>query len=385
MANETLTTLHKSTNWFKATGTVSEMYSLVKNREGKFDRQPMKVEKTERDEYEDGKKTGNKIPCEKIFGGVVLKTKNGVYDFQVSFTSKNADGSENKKWPMALKMLEWNPAIDGNPNEPASYVTMSGSISSFDSYSEKKKEIYTNLRWGATAKCEHTENKDKDGNDNSGCSLHIVGMLKSKNWEADRNNPEETTGRMLVKVMMGDNKGECFPVDFVVDEEIAEDFNDAFEIGETIDCNLEYFVKTFGGKKKTSGRGVGKKQGTSQELSNTFEYKELLLISADPIDEPDELVIEDEDGNKIEVKTQWINPKTMKAAMKIREQKLAELKANGGKKSASSTRNMADALARGKKANSIKKSTRATQDFEDFEDDINDDLPFDIDEDDPDF
>lgn len=382
MSNEaTLTTLHKSTNWFKATGTVSEMYSLVQGKNGKFDRKPMQIEKSTRDEYVDGKKTGNKISCEKIFGGVVLKSKNGTYDFQVSFASKNADGSENKKWPMALKMLEWNPAIDGNPNEPVSYVTMSGSISTFDSYSEKKQEVYTNMRWNASAKCEHAEAKDKNGNDTSGCSLHIVGLLKSKVWEPDKNDPDDNTGRMLVKIMMGDGKGECFPVDFVVDEEIAEDFNDAFEIGETIDCNLEYFVTTVGGQKKKSGRGVGKANGTSQELSSTYEHKELLLISADPVDEPDELTIEDENGNEIEIKTQWINPKTMKAAMKIREQKLAELKANGGRK----PKSVADALEMSKKASGIKKGVKATQDFEDFEDDINDDaLPFDL-EDDPDF
>lgn len=377
MSNEaTLTTLHKSANWFKATGTLSESYSLVKNKAtGKYDRKPMLAEKTTRDEYADGKKTGNQIPCEKIWGGIILKTKDGVFDFQLNFTSKNADGSDNKKWPMALKMLEWNPAIGGDNTQAPSYVTVSGSVSNYDTYSDAKKEVYNNLQWTASAKCEHAECvEDEDGDDNSGCTLCITGFLKSKNWEPDKNNPGENTGRIKAQLLLGDSHGECFPVDIIVDEEIAEDFDDAFEVTDTIDCVLARTAKSVGQKKKY---GIGKKNSKTQNMGGGFEVKELILDKANIIEEPDELITEDEEGNEIEVKTQWINPKTMKAALKIREEKLDQLKASGGKKSR--TTGMADAIAQSKKKTVGKTNKPVVEDFEDV---LNDDIPFDVEDED---
>lgn len=385
MSNATLTTLHKSVNWFKATGTVSEKYSIIKDKNGAYERVPMFVEKTTRDEYKDGQKTGKTIPCEKIFGGIILKTKDGVCEFKVNFNNKNADGSDSKKWPMAMKILNWNPIIDGDGKRPASYVTMSGSVSNYDSYSKKKNEVYSNLQWGATAKCESAEYVEfEEGVDNSGCTLRVVGFLVSKVWEPDRNNPEETTGRMKVKLMLGGNNGECFPLNVIVDEELAEDFNDAFKTGETIDCIFDRVVRTVGGKKKETGRGLGKKAGPSQELNSSFTIEELILNNIDPVDEPDELTTEDENGNEIEVKTNWINPKTMKMAMKIREEKLSELKANGGKKNkpAGSAGSIADAINESK--NKLGKKNKF-EDFEDFDDEIDNDTDFfsDDDGDDP--
>ena len=383
MSNEaTLTTLHKSTNWFKATGILSEKFSLVKNSAGKLDRKPMAIEHSKRPEYKDGKPTGKEIPCDKLFGGIVLKTQNGTCEFRVNFTSKNSDGTDSQKWAMALAMAnEWNPAIGGDGSEP-SYVTVSGAMGYYDSYSPKTKETKIYYNWDASAKCDRVERVLNDeGEDNSGCTLHLVGLLKSKVWEPDRKDPEETTGRLKVTLMCGDGKGECFPVEVIVDEELAEDFNDGFELGETLDCLFERNVRMVGGSKKQStGRELGKKKKSSQDMSNSFPIEELILNKIVPIEEPDELVTEDENGNEIEVKTQWINPKTMKAAIKIREEKLAQIKANEGKKpNATSGAAMADAIARGKKRSMGKQNAKV----EDFEDVLNEDndVPFDTEDD----
>ena len=54
----------------------------------------------------------------------------------------------------------------------------------------------------------------------------------------------------------------------------------------------------------------------------------MLVGGDDEIEEPDELTTEDENGNEVEVKTQWINPVAMKKAIKARAQMLEELKNN---------------------------------------------------------
>ena len=385
----TLTTLNKSTNWFKATGFLSEKYSMIKDKNtDKMVRKPMMIENTTRPEYADGKPTGKNIPCQKVFGGIILKTQYGVCEFRVNFSSKNSDGSNSQKWPMALAIVnEWNPAIGGNGSDP-SFVTVSGSVSYYDSYSPKSKETKIYYNWDASAKCDRVERVvNDDGEDNSGCTLHLVGLLKGKVWEPDRKDPEETTGRLKVTLMCGDGKGECFPVNVIIDEELAEDFNDGFELGETLDCMFERNVRMVGGtKKESTGRELGKKKKSSQDMNNSFPIEELVLNTVTPIDEPDELVTEDEDGNEIEVKTQWINPKTMKAAIKIREEKLAQIKANEGKKTnAASSASMADAIARGKKR-TMGKQKPVVEDFEeyeDFEDVVNEDgmSPFDTEDD----
>lgn len=379
----TLTTLHKSTNWFKATGTLSEKYSMVKDKaSGKMVRKPMMIEDTTRPEYADGKPTGKNIPCQKVFGGLVLKTQFGTCEFRVNFSSKNSDGTDSQKWPMALAIVnEWNPAIHGDGSEP-DYVTVSGSVSTYDSYSPKSKEVKTYMNWDATAKCDRVERvvKEETGRDNSGCTLHVVGLLKSKVWEPDRTNPEENTGRLKIKLMLGDGHGECFPLDMIVDEELAEDFDEAFTLGETLDCRFDRVVRIVGGapKKQSTGRELGKKEGPAQDTGNPFPVDEMILNKVVPIEEPDELTTEDENGNEVEVKTQWINPKTMKAALKVREEKLEKLKANEGKKP-NSNASMADAISRGKKRNMSKKNNDF-EDFEDEEDSADDTLPFDDDD-----
>ena len=382
MSNEaTLTTLHKSTNWFKATGILSEKYSLVKNNAtGKLDRKPMQIEHTKRPEYKDGKPTGKEIACDKLFGGIVLKTQNGICEFRVNFSSKNSDGSDSQKWAMAIAIAnEWNPVIGGDGSDP-SFVTVSGSMGYYDSYSSKTKDTKIYYNWDASAKCDRVEHVvDDEGEDNSGCTLHLVGLLKSKIWEPDYKDPEENTGRLKVTLMCGDGKGECFPVGVIVDEELAEDFNDGFELGETLDCMFERNVRMVGGSKKQStGRDLGKKKKSSQDMTNSFPIEELILNTVTPIEEPDELVTEDENGNEVEVRTQWINPKTMKAAIKIREEKLAQIKADEGKKSGSKT-SMADAIAANKKR-TMGKNKPAVEDFEDVLDEDND-PPFNLDDD----
>src|SRR5699024_858514 len=73
-------------------------------------------------------------------------------------------------------------------------------------------------------------------------------------------------------------------------------------------------------------------------VNNGFDVQELMLVGGDDeIEEPDELTTEDEDGNEVEVKTQYINPKAMKKAIKVRAQMLEQLKANPPKQTAKPT------------------------------------------------
>lgn len=331
--------LNQTFNRFRATGTVDEMGMLEQQPNGDWKQVPLRIVKTTRDKYVDGQQTNEKIPCEQLRGTVTLKTNKGIQAFNFNFFSVNSDGTPNENtWKMAKKIAEWvpatNPPKEKQDMEP-SYVTMQGRVGIYDNVGKDGK-MYSNLQWTANAKCQHAKDDEP-----SGCSLVAIAYLNGYRKETIPNGEEqEETGRLIVDLYGADNRGQCFPITCYVEADMADVFEENFEVGQTLDCEFNRVIRHVGAtkpKKRTFGGGK-----SDVTVSSGFDVEELILVGADEIEEPEELTTIDENGNEVEVKTKWINPTAMKKAIKARaamlEQKLEERKSgNGSKKGGNSS------------------------------------------------
>ena len=293
--------LTKTKNYYRCIGSVYE---------NALKREDCDIKLRDKDGNDAGKTKG-----ERIMGTVSVRTPNGIHTFSVYFQNLTSKGETNKQWKMACDMLEWNPEINGNGN-PATEVNIEGTVGINDYYNPNTKKVSSSLRW-------RVGRGNTMVNDEKGCSLNAVGIIYAIKPEI-RN--EEETGRLLVTIYGAESNGTCFPIDAIVDKEMADDFTDAFEVGQTVNFDFDLVSRHIGAK-PTSKKAFGK--AGSVTVNSGFDIDELMIVGADdPIEEPEEKFVEDEEGKMVEVKTDWIDLKTMKAAIKVRQQMLDELEKN---------------------------------------------------------
>lgn len=257
-----------------------------------------------------------KVEGERINGGFTVRTANGIHTFNVYGTNLTNKGKENPMWPMYLKMLEWVPEIDRKDDEIPTSLNVEGTIRIND-YVNQQGNVSTTLRWNV-----NKAQKAKtvlDENVPTGTALKATLYIQSIKKEIVN---EEETGRLLLTLYGADNKGACFPVKAIVNEDLAEDFEDCYEVGMTVPFDFELIARHIGGR--VGEKKFGRK--TKVAVNNGFDVQELILVGGeDEIEKPESLVETDENGNEVLVKTDWINPTTMGKAIKIRENYLNEL------------------------------------------------------------
>ena len=292
--------LKKSRQYFRSIGTVYELALKLEDCKCK---------------YKDKDGNQKEADGERVMGTISIRTQKGIHPYNVYVQSLDYKGKPSKQWKMANYMLSWSPEINGNGEEPTR-VAVEGQVGVNDYV--KDGTVYTNLRWRVS------KATTKVGDDEpTGTSLDAVCYVHKIDHEIVN---EEETGRLKVSLMGADNKGACFPIDVIVEEDLADAVEENIEVGTTLPVTLNRTMRHIGGDKKKGGkRMIG---GSGDVNVNTgFDIEELILVGADEvIEEPEET--EDEDGNPIEDKSGYINPATMKKAIKVRAAMLDELKAN---------------------------------------------------------
>ena len=339
--------LNKSKNFYRCVGTVYEL--------------GLKKEDCEVKLYADGKPTGEKVKAECIKGKFGVRTDGGIVTFMIYFASKGLDGKESRQWKMATDMMELNPEVGGNGNAP-SVVVVEGRLENNMFMSRDGKEVKEapQFRVSKVSTTAYKEGMEYGITVNmSGCMTKNVPETKMVDGEA------EETGRGVMNVYMANGKGEVFPVTVIVPDDLVDDVNDAVEAGCTIDATLDVNTITFGGVAKRHGIGRAGKIDTSNVSTRT----EFVLAGMDIVEEPDELYIEGEDGKQTPVKTLWMDSSVVKKAIKMYQVKKDEFAKNGGNKAtkSNSTPNLKDKKAEYK---SKRVGKKATNDFDDFGDDM---------------
>ena len=296
--------LTKTSNWFRCVGYLSE---------SNLKREDCDIKQKDDNGQDAGTKKG-----ERIMGTVAVKTDNGIHTFNVFAQSLTSKGEESKQWKMYCDMMNWNPQIGGDSSVEPTLVNIEGAVSIND-YVNQQGEVKSGLRWRvgrANTKASPDEPK--------GTTLKVTTIIQSIKPEIRQ---EEETGRLIVTLYGAEANGTCFPITAIIDEEMADAFSDCYDVGMTVPFELELVSRHVGNE----NNGAAKKFGRAGKVAvnNGFDVQELMLVGGDDeIEEPDELTTEDENGNEVEVKTQWINPVAMKKAIKARAQMLEELKNN---------------------------------------------------------
>lgn len=296
--------LTKTSNWFRCVGYLSE---------SNLKREDCDIKQKDANGQDAGTVKG-----ERIMGSVAVKTDNGIHTFNVYAQSLTSKGEESKQWKMYCDMLNWNPQIGGDPSIEPTLVNIEGAVSVND-YVNQQGEVKSGLRWRVGR-----ANTKASADEPKGTTLKVTALVQSIKPEIRQ---EEETGRLIVTLYGAEANGTCFPITAIVDEDMADAFTDCYEVGMTVPFELELVSRHVGNENTGSAKKFGRAGKVA--VNNGFDVQELMLVGGDDeIEEPDELTTEDENGNEVEVKTQWINPVAMKKAIKARAQMLEELKNN---------------------------------------------------------
>lgn len=291
------TTLNQSKQTFRAIGLVNEL---------NLEREDCEIKVKDKDGNE------STIDGERIRGKVAVNINGGIKVFNVFVNSKTSKGEDSKQWKNAEKMLELNPEIGGDSNKEPSLVSVTGRVE--ENTYPTDDGVKTTLRWSAN----RISTSRVSDEDEHGCTLSGVFYIKA--IRAEEKNEEET-GRLLVTLCAVGYGASPIVIETIVQEDLAEAFNDMYDVGQTAQFDIDVVNEHVG--KKTTGK---KAFGDSGKIKSTgFDREILVIVGGDePIEEPDE---EDEDGNIVD--NGWIDPKAMKMALKERDIKIEEIKKNG--------------------------------------------------------
>lgn len=304
------TTLKKTANYFRCVGILNEI---------KLTREPALISIKE-----NGRQI-KKVKGERIYGDFVVKTDNGVYDFNFYAQNLTQEGKESRNWKMYTEMEKWNPMIGGDTAKEPTLIDIGGSIEINDYFNVNTNNVHTSLRWRVN-KVSSKVNPDAIKGISLKGTFFIKGIIKEI-------RDEQETGRLIVTLYGANYKGECFPITAYVNSEEANDFDNYYEIAQTVSFDFELVCRQIG-EVKTKNKKFGR--DTLVNINEGYSIKELIIVGGDePIEAPEEVTTINENGEEIEIETKWINPAAMIKAIKIREQMLEELKNPSSKKKSS--------------------------------------------------
>ena len=130
-------------------------------------------------------------------------------------------------------------------------------------------------------------------NDVADCEMS--GVIKNITREV-RGESEEETGRLKVDFLYVDYNGAIFPMNFVVEEDLASDFEGFYEVGESVKLYYEIVVKHIGHKKTTSG-GFGRRESNIVSGFSVTEYS--IFRGDDHFEEENDYFISVDDVKKL--------------------------------------------------------------------------------------
>ena len=299
-------TIKQSINQGKITGVLSEkalslVTSMAKDNNGK-----------------------NTIPCEVIRGQITIETNNGTFSMRIYSQSKKKDGTDNamfkgfktilteyiSKAELAqgnimykvgeamtkdkdLKDKVFTPIYNNESlvkDTTASYVItqtankISVSIqANVNDYVGQDNTIKTSVQLNMN-KANRVSNDIEDCTD-----LELVGVIRTIKDEVFN---EEKTGRKIVDfVTIGYSAdgGVANPLTLIVGEDLASDFEDMFEAGQTCKLYCEVVMRHVGGTNKSEA-----KFGRKANVSSGFDVLEIQVVGGEEPFENDE---EEENSN----------------------------------------------------------------------------------------
>jgi hypothetical protein len=138
---------------------------------------------------------------------------------------------------------------------------------------------------------------------------------------------EEETGRLKVSLYTFNANAETTPFTFIVESDLADDFNNFYEAGQSVKLYYEILVKSVGARKQSTG-GFGRRESKMVTGFNVTEYS--VFRGDEPFEEENEYYISIDDMK------QALNEREIKIANMINSAKETKDKPKSSPKGASS-------------------------------------------------
>jgi hypothetical protein len=257
------------------------------------------------------------IPYISIKGAIQIgDSKSQTRRFEKYAQESSKEGKESKIYPKIVAFANGVKSIAGSSLEEATEVKIEGSFATND-YVNDQDELIEGIKVDAAFF------NDLEINDKYKGTADIEGYIQSIKVETKGDDGEET-GRLRVAMLTTDFFGNIVPVkNIIVPKEFKKDFEDGYEVGNTVQLYVDFVLNKAEAKPAKSG-GLGVQRATEGK-----SFLEMVLTGADsPIDE-------DDDGA--------ISRAAIKIALSERKAVLEELKEKGyqgakGKSISSSSR-----------------------------------------------
>lgn len=111
----------------------------------------------------------------------------------------------------------------------------------------------------------------------------VSGIIKSINPEVKvgSDDSEDETGRLKVELYTFSYTGKAYPINFIVGEDLADDFEDLYSAGDSANVVFEVTKRHIGGDKKKKAAF-----GRSSNIASGYDVEEFVIVGGDePFDE----------------------------------------------------------------------------------------------------
>lgn len=156
--------------------------------------------------------------------------------------------------------------------------------------------------------------------ENDICEGTVTGYIRAIKDEIIN---EKETGRLKVDFYLFEYDGSAFPVEFVVEEDLADDFKDLYKSNDNCELFFDVTTKQVGGKKKKSSGGFGRRES---KTVGGYLVNELSIFKGElPFEEENEKFVSKAEMKKVlEKRAVMIEQKNKKSKDKSKN------KSNGG-------------------------------------------------------
>lgn len=180
--------------------------------------------------------------------------------------------------------------------ENATRVKFDGQIGLNEYVTEKggQYEFKSNIQILGFNPCSRSNVPDKDF-----AEAEISGIIGAKRPEVFN---DEETGRLIVTFCSFDKDENILPFELIVDKDIADDFNSAYEVGDSCKLSVEIVSRHIGRVKNNDKMAFGRRQSN---IVSGYDKTEYCIFSGEEVFE--------------EESEYYIDPKCVKEAKKKRE------------------------------------------------------------------
>ena len=208
--------------------------------------------------------------CKAIRGTLSVKTNNGTFDISVWTSSLNGNGEESKLYKSyETVMNDYVSASDNVDNADTIDCLINMGIN--DYCNREKTEVRSSVRFRLSIVNRVADKEGVELSSDLELECYIDSIKKEK-------KNDEPTGRLIVEVIGVDYSGNAQPYTLYVEEDLADDFEDIYSVGDNAMLYLTAKMAHVGGEVKKKKTAFGKKGNIE---SSGYDRLELVIIGGE--------------------------------------------------------------------------------------------------------